>query len=184
MCLCPVLCLRTLPVGDDANQLANTERCLLADSTGRPRTVRLLPWPSHQDHSTNLVRIPEGLLLAIWRGGRMHRHAGRRHRPLAWLRLSHLQGPEDGQHCHGQGALPRWQDCESIPRRSFHLSLSLSLNAPPNTHMPRSTPSAPSPATNRRRRPRSLSAASARKPRTTSSASTLPSSAVSSTPPL
>ena len=54
----------------------------------------------------------------------------------------------------------------------------------PNTHMPRSTPSAPSPATNRRRRPRSLSAASARKPRTTSSASTLPSSAVSSTPPL
>lgn len=61
---------------------------------------------------TKLVhRISTGVLFTVWRSARVYSDARWCHRPIARLRLSDVQGREDCQHCHGQGALSGRQDC-------------------------------------------------------------------------
>ncbi len=40
----------------------------------------------------------------------MHGHARWRQWTVAWFWFPNLQRSQDGQHCDGEGALPRWQD--------------------------------------------------------------------------
>ena len=169
-----------------ANMYTFVGRCSSVVLTGRQQIVRLLlslhgfggvPVPNLP------CRIPQRLFLTIRGGRRVHCYEGWRNRPLPWLRVSYVQGSQNGQHCHRERALSGWQNCKWSMR---HMTL-----PPPNgVHLIDSNLfffSLPlsrlilnelSPATNKRRHPRSLLAVSARIRQTTSSKSTLRSSAV------
>lgn len=68
------------------------------------------------EHVLILVfRFPEGVLLTVRRGYRVHGHARRRYWSVTRLWLFDIQRPEDGQCCYGQGALLGWQDRKRAP---------------------------------------------------------------------
>lgn len=78
-----------------------------------------------------VLRILEELLLSIWRGLRMHRHARRSFRSIPGVWLSHIQGRQNRQYRNGQRALLGRKDSkqdfielidsmQSLPLRGKH----------------------------------------------------------------
>lgn len=105
-------------------------------------------------HSTSIctdpaLRFSQRVLLTIRRSHGVHSDARWCHRPIARLRLSYIQRPQDSQRCYGQGTLPGRQDCKLSP--SFFLTQTLQICTDQNYDPKRLTPNVPFPEMNKRK---------------------------------